>query len=85
VREDLVIDVLPCIEIVFRVLQIWWVVMRKIRVVCVGSLQGLMLMAWGLFIILVLLGGVSCLGLRDERVVLRVSDGSARGVVIEAG
>jgi hypothetical protein len=77
--------VLPCIEIVFRVLQIWWVVMRAIPVVCVGSLRGLMLMAWGLFIILVLLGGVSCLGLRDERVVLRVSDGSARGVVIEAG
>jgi hypothetical protein len=85
VRDDLVIDVLPCIEIVFRVLQIWWVVMRAIPVVCVGSLRGLMLMAWGLFIILVLLGGVSCLGLRDERVVLRVSDGSARGVVIEAG
>jgi hypothetical protein len=44
-----------------------------------------MLMVWEWFIILVLLGGVSCLGLRDERVVLRVSDGSARGVVIEAG
>jgi hypothetical protein len=85
VRDDLVIDVLPCIEIVFRVLQIWWVVMRAIPIVCVGSLRGLMLMVWGLFIILVLLGGVSCLGLRDERVVLRVSDGSARGVVIEAG
>jgi hypothetical protein len=85
VRDDLVIDVLPCIEIVFRVLQIWWVVMRAIPVVCVGSLRGLMLMVWGWFIILVLLGGVSCLGLRDERVVLRVSDGSARGVVIEAG
>jgi hypothetical protein len=66
VRDDLVIDVLPCIEIVFRVLQIWWVVMRAIPIVCVGSLRGLMLMVWGLFIILVLLGGVSCLGLRDE-------------------
>jgi hypothetical protein len=68
VREDLVIDVLLGIETVFRVLRIWWVVMRKIRVVCVGSLRGLMLMVWEWFIILVLLGGVSCLGLRDEGV-----------------
>jgi hypothetical protein len=53
-------------ETVFRVLRIWWVVMRKTRVVCVGSLRGLMLTVWEWFIILVLLGGVSCSGSRGE-------------------
>ena len=51
--KDLFIVALPYIKTIFLVLRIWWVVMGRIRFVCVDSLRGLMRIGLVLFIILV--------------------------------